>query len=89
MIEFYIRDVDFSLFKQHEPVQWTQALTDLSSWSEWPKDKVIKLRMEIDAVEFVPLSPAKDAKHNIKRIKPVVINAAMLTRHKLKTRATL
>jgi hypothetical protein len=89
MIEFYIRDVDFSLFKQFEPVQWTQALSDLSSWSEWPKEKAIKLRMEIDAVEFVPTSPERHAKHNIKRVKPIVIDNSLLVRHKLKTRASV
>ena len=87
MIEFYIRDIDFSLFKQFEPVQWTQALSDLSTWSDWPKDKVIKLRMSIDDVEFIPVSPERHAKVNIKRIKPIVINAEMLKRHKRKVTA--
>jgi hypothetical protein len=87
MIEFYIRDVDFSLFKQYEPVRWVQALVDLSPWSDWPKDKVIKLRMPIDDVEFIPLTPDKHSKVNIKRVKPMVIDNSMLVRHKRKVKA--
>ena len=85
MIEFYIRDVDFSLFKQGEPVGWTQALTDLSPWSDWPPERTIKLKMPVDEVEFVPIDIVNPrlSKVNIRRTKPVVVNGPMLRRHRL------
>lgn len=71
MIEFYIRIVDFSQFKHGEPVRWTQAITDVSSWSDWHPKDLVKLRMDIDEVDFVQTDNTKEGKYTIKKIKPL------------------
>lgn len=77
MIEFFIRRVDFSLFRQGEPVKWMQEITNLTVWksdkhddsskNEWLPELLIRLKMPIDEIEFIESSPT--TRCYIKRVK--------------------
>ena len=73
MIEFYIRIVDFSQFKQGEPVRWGQSITDVSSWSDWNPKDLVRLRMDIGEVDFVQAGNSKEGQYTIKMIKPLYL----------------
>ena len=90
MIEFYLRIVDLSLFRQGEPVEWRQSINDLSSWSDHPIHTLVRIRMPIDEVDFIQLDAgSRSSRFTIIRKSPLngeLKYRSVKSRHKRKVK---
>lgn len=87
MIFFYIRYVDFSLFRQGEPVEFQQSIVDLTTWAAQTVDSLIKVEMPIDEIDFVPIDPTdKKSLLRVKRVTPLAGFVTMKKRHNKKVK---